>query len=420
MNNTLFVDSSGLNKTVVSEGTSVAQTSVGPIDPPANVAYSPNSHGASVYIGGGSNRVKITASSDLSPGTGDFTLEMWLYFTAASPGFFFRAASHAGYRNVDGSVVWGHDSFTIYTMPAGSIPLNTWKHYCISRQSGTTRYFLDGALIHTVADSNNYSWSASTLYVGASDGNSMTGFVGGLKLTIGTATYTSAFTPDVVFTNTTNTKLLLKFNNIGVHDSATRSPIVMFGDCARSELQSKYGSSSIYFPGNTSSYLQVPAGANSMLDLGSSDFTIEFWFYTTLATRMALTAYSSDYSFGIDYHYNGTRNINIYASSNGGSWNMIHADGGGSGIGTISTNLNAWNHVAVTRQGDTFRSFVNGVLDRTITVAGSIYTTGRGFRLGLWGTGTMPFNGFIDDLRINKGVARYTSSFTPPTELPKY
>lgn len=418
MNNTVFIDSSSFNRSVTFEGTSVAQCSVGPIDPPVGVEYSPASHGASVFLGGAGNRVVVAASSDLSPGTGDFTIEMWLYFTTASPGVFLRIAPYAAYRNADGSVVWGHDSFGIYTMPAGSIPLNTWKHYCISRQGGTMRYFLDGNLINTVVDTGNYAWPSSPIYIGASDANSMTGFVGGMKMVVGTATYTAAFIPSTVLTSTTNTRILLKFDNISVHDSAARSPIITMGGVTRSTALSKYGAGSLLFPGTTSDYLTIPNGTNSLLDL-SGDFTIEFWFYTSQSTRMAMLAYSSDYSFGIDYHYNGTRNINIWASSSGGSWNMIHADGGGAGIGTISTILNSWNHVAVVKSGTNFKTFINGVMDRNITVSGTIFTTNRSFRIGLWGTGTMPFNGYIDDFRFTK-YARYSSNFTPPTELPKF
>jgi len=81
--------------------------------------------------------------------------------------------------------------------------------------------------------------------------------------------------------------------------------------------------------------------------------------------------------------------------------------------------INTWYHIAVSRSGSTFRSFVNGVVEKTFTSSATIfsdvtipYNIGRsGYSPG----GYFYYNGYIDDLRINKGVARYTTTFTPPT-----
>jgi hypothetical protein len=84
--------------------------------------------------------------------------------------------------------------------------------------------------------------------------------------------------------------------------------------------------------------------------------------------------------------------------------------------------LNTWHHIAVSRSGSSIRAFANG------TQAGSTATNtdafthnkagNRPLRIGELNDGTYLFgvNGYIDDIRITKGVARYTASFTPPTE----
>ncbi len=79
-----------------------------------------------------------------------------------------------------------------------------------------------------------------------------------------------------------------------------------------------------------------------------------------------------------------------------------------------------WYHIAVCRASGSTKMFING------TQTGSTYTDANNYGtsapLGIgtyWSAGspvtTLTLNGYIDDLRITKGYARYTSNFTPPT-----
>ena len=90
------------------------------------------------------------------------------------------------------------------------------------------------------------------------------------------------------------------------------------------------------------------------------DFTLILKVYPTATTRDALYASQSDYWFGLDTNYNVTRNVNLWASSNGSSWDMISGDGAGNGIGHISMNLNEWNNIITTWDGTTFKLYLNG------------------------------------------------------------
>ena len=85
-------------------------------------------------------------------------------------------------------------------------------------------------------------------------------------------------------------------------------------------------------------------------------------------------------------------------------------------------SINTWYHIAVTRSGNTFKSFINGVVEKTFTVSGTIYSdTTIPYNIGRSGYssgGYFYYNGYMDDLRITKGVARYTTTFTPPSALP--
>ena len=83
--------------------------------------------------------------------------------------------------------------------------------------------------------------------------------------------------------------------------------------------------------------------------------------------------------------------------------------------------FNQWYHIALTRQGQTLRGFVDGLQFATQTIDESnIFNLSLGFAMGIggnsWDEQLSYTSDYIDELRITKGVARYTSNFTPPTE----
>ena len=105
-----------------------------------------------------------------------------------------------------------------------------------------------------------------------------------------------------------------------------------------STSQAKFGSRSMYFDGN-GDWLKCTTGTGSQVgtwEPEGDDFTLDFWMWTTSTSRMSLYAGETDYWFGLDYHMNGTRNVNLWASSDGSDWDMLNGDSGGNGIGTVS------------------------------------------------------------------------------------
>lgn len=92
--------------------------------------------------------------------------------------------------------------------------------------------------------------------------------------------------------------------------------------------------------------------------------------------------------------------------------------GDGNTIASYSTNPNDGlaHHWAICRSGSTVRAFKDGAVIYTGTFSGSINATGN-FGIGRNSAlSSYPFAGRIDEFRIKKGVALYTSAFTPPTE----
>lgn len=165
----------------------------------------------------------------------------------------------------------------------------------------------------------------------------------------------------------------------------------------------KFGTASVTFPGTAGSYVSCTNGAPFVF--GTSDFTIECWikrvnngcyFFGNTSTSIATV-------------YNGSITIsNCITFSNG--------DGTKSLTGSIAIPSATWTHVAITRSGDIFRIFINGILDVTSTLSGTTFSTSNTFAIGAVGTiATATFSGKIDEFRVTNGFARYTSSFNVAT-----
>lgn len=159
----------------------------------------------------------------------------------------------------------------------------------------------------------------------------------------------------------------------------------------------KFGASG-YFSGSSSSYLTAPN--STAFGFGTGDFTMETWVNTL--TDGSLISLRTD---GSTTYYSNVLRIT------GG--HLAWSDGVAWSIGTAPVPAGTWTHVAVTRASGTLRLFVNGTLDIAVTKTLDLGSS-RMARIGVLEDGVTPFKGYIDDLRVTKGVARYTSSFTPP------
>lgn len=194
-----------------------------------------------------------------------------------------------------------------------------------------------------------------------------------------------------------------------VDESPTPKTISVFGDAQISTAQSKYGGSSIYFDG-TGDYLSVD---NSSIDFNlDGDFTIEGWLFTSRgATLQGLISLMNDSLDG-----------SIITTSSTGNKIALNYYAGGGLIDNIGTNddftLSGWNHFAFVKNGSNLSSFLNGVLQNTKTSFGSWDLRNYPIQIGRWNytVNYRYLQGYIDSLRITKGVARYTANFDPETD----
>ena len=432
-NNNVFRDSSNNNFTVTRNG-NPTQGSFSP--------YSPAGFGA--YFDGSDDSYSVPESADFRFGSGDFTMEAWLWIET-------NANSQLAFH-------WNGTTTGDITGSTNVLP-NQWNHCAITRTGTTIRFWING-----VQDSAGALTVSSTiynnsdpLYIGrgadhsAGSGRDIchcgevgggankwfwylrsggTGFFKGYMSNFrisNSVRYTTTFTPSTVdLTNDANTKLLT-LNRNGPLDLSSSARVVTpiagvrtinfspFAPTTQYSVASHVGSA--YFD-QSGDYLSIPGGSH--FQFASNAFTVEAWVYIADEdTRKYILGpgnNSGDHYDGIGFEIWDNR-LSMWASSNGTSWDMLEADTSGN-RGNILIRRNTWTHVAMTRSGNTWRSFVNGVVDRTFTVSGTVYYSASvPYNVGRTGylDGSFYYDGYISQLRVTNGTALYTSNFSVPT-----
>lgn len=209
-------------------------------------------------------------------------------------------------------------------------------------------------------------------------------------------------------------------NNSTVMTDSAASPkaVTAVGNAKISTAQSKFGGSSIVFDGD-GDYLSIPASPGNNFSFGTGDFTIEGWFYLSSAgsgyRNLFVIPWGSTYMsirFGDD-GFGGRLQFALDSTSFPPLYSSVH---------TQTSLAGAWHHVAFTRSGGLARAFLDGNL---LTVRNNNFS---GSPVTSWAdssniasvaqayvshTGSAAWLGYMDDVRITKGVARYTANFIP-------
>ena len=169
----------------------------------------------------------------------------------------------------------------------------------------------------------------------------------------------------------------------------------------------KFGTTSILFDGAEDS-ISMPISND--FNFGSGNFTVETWVYPTSYPNTYNAVFNnfrddeSTSGWSMLIHSNGTIHCNVDGTYNNS---------------TNSVSLNQWSHLAMVRDGNSIKRYINGVdAGNTLAFSGSVgNVTNQGLYIGESGTeySNRGFNGYMDEIRISKGVARYTTAFTPQT-----
>jgi hypothetical protein len=215
-------------------------------------------------------------------------------------------------------------------------------------------------------------------------------------------------------------KLLLPFNGAAnttlfADISAEKRSVSVFGDTKHSDIESVHYDTSAIFDGS-GDYLTV---SNTGFDFHTANYTVDFWVkYPVLP--VGKTILSSNYATTSSRVPLFIRNASTLTGTAGS--NLVVGYYNGTYYGIVTTfvpEIARWYHIAVTRSGSNLLIFVDGVQVGTFAIVSAIAAaTSTEFRIGRrWeNASTEYFTGYLQDLRITSGEARYAEAFTPPEE----
>ena len=408
-----FIDNSTNAYAITPSGTPSVQR-FNPFLPTSTQAYSTSVYGGSAYFGTAGDYLSIPDSTPLNLSGGNYTLEAWIY----------PSGNYTGYNTIitkrilySSSCAWeiflaintGYLAFFNGTIYSSSVTpnANSWNHIAAVYDGTNINLYLNGVrVLQTAITNTNYGAPVEI-------GNFITGpelfigYIGDVRVTKGATLYTTTFTPSTSPLTTSvssgTVSLLCNMTNGAIYDNAMMNDLVTLDGAQISTSVKKYGTGSLSFNGTTS-YLNSPANLSAGFGLGK--FTIECWiYYNSVANSQIISVGGGSVTNGIYWQlyggfltvgYNGVAAISSYA------W---------------TPSSSTWYHLAVVGNSGTITQYINGT-----SASSASYSTAfvdANIQIGYGGAGYL--NGYIDDLRITKGYARYTSNFTPPTTaLPNY
>jgi hypothetical protein len=421
---TTFTDSEILAKTVTRYGNaqiSTAQSKFG---------------GASMLFDGDTDSVGVSDSADFDVGSGDFTIDFWwrrgviqldehicgqcdAAGTPASTSVLMMIASNELRLSVCSST-------TTYSANSSgfSTDTSTWNHIAGVRNGNTLSIYLNGTSVGstsvagvTVNNSSN-RWSIGTIGEYSNVLYSLHGYIDEFRFSKGIARWTANFTPPTQSYALPGidsyTKLALHMDGADSSTTFTDScavpkTVTRYGDAQIKTAQSKFGGASGYFDGTGD---VVGTSDSEDFNVGSEDFTVDFWSYPT--------AFGNFYMFGQADSVPNSSSVSFEATTGvtGIVYFYIFYSGGSYYLATSSLlqELNTWSHWAFIRGGTSIKIYKNGALAGT-TSCGTTTVQNSANRFSVGGTGECTsglYQGYIDEFRFSKGIARWTSNFTPP------
>ncbi len=429
---TTFTDSETTPKTVTASGNatqSTAQSKFG---------------GASALFDGTGDYLSLADSADWNFGTGDYTIDFWAYSTALdgldAPFAIYQDANNEFWiHHYSGGWDIGCDSggANIFTLQQGSDTLtyNTWHHYALVRNGTTVTFYQDGTqLLQQTGVSGavgNYTVAPT---IGTYATHYWNGYLDEFRVSKGIARWTSNFTsPASAYSSTavagvpiifrsayapatdTYTKLLLHTDGSNgsttfTDSETTPKTVTASGNAQISTAQSKFGGASGLFDGS-GDYITTDSASD--FDFGTGNFTIDFWVYrssSSAAGVFSMTSPTCESWINADAQFAFYCNGYVYKYCIGS-------------VGALS--INTWHHIAIVRYGtaeNNLAFYFDGVLQTSGTwwdnlAANESMPDVGNFLIGSDGPSAPSgwFNGYIDEFRISKGIARWTTDFTAPT-----
>ncbi len=405
---TTFTDSSAYNRTM----TLIA----GPVTSTTQKKFG----SAAIYVA--SSGSLVTPLSADMVFTGDFTIEMWVYFTntASSQYFFSNFQGPSVYINV-----WTGQFYSTIIFGAGvtvsNVSANTWHHITISRASGHIVWAVDGRVVFKNNDSTvNGTGGVDKWYFGTipvSGFAAVSGiYIDAVRFTKGTGRYSGDFAlPTMPWAGISSSSispgvgvvLLTHFDGTNgqttTTDSSVSAHVMTMTGCTLSTTQKAFGTAAVQLPYN--GYVTTPYTSDFALMGAALSCTIEFWLYIPSAPSSAATILScGNTSYSSWYMNISSLRVPTFYAGTGGTAVAVTS-------GAIPTAT--WTHIAFVLNAGACTLYVAGTGGTPVTMSGYTGYTDTRLMLGTPYSAQMPTY-YMDEVRITKGTAVYTSNFSPP------
>lgn len=401
----------------------VTMGSFTPFTPAGTAPYNPTLHGGSAYFNGSTQFLAASANNALDFGSRDFTVEYWVnYYGAAtiSTGGAPVLNKSFGNANPTGSYYFGigTNGATVYLSNgtgswdqnlnvSATITSGKWAHVAIVRSGDVIRIYVDGISRGTLNLPTGYIIAASDrpIEIGSQVfGGQFNGSLCDLRVTVGTAVYTSNFTPPTApLTLLPNTQLLLNFNTSNIIDESANFQLQCTRNAEPSNI-TKFEPSSILINSADVDTVNVMTPGNRFYF--PDNFTIEAWMNAISGGDSSIFVLSNNaQNQYLALNFDKTASVfNIYLNS-GTPTQTIN----------VSPALSGWQHVALVRRGSTVTTYLSGTAIGSTTNSSALGYTPTANMLCRVGGGVAGSKRYYEGVRVTSGVARYTSNFTPPS-----
>lgn len=412
-----FIDNSSNAFAITKNGDSKI-TNFSPFAP--TDVYKPSINGGSGYFDGTGDWLTTSNTVGLGLSTQTWTISCWFYNTN-SAGFHILSispnTSNVSSFSIDGAnsrpflqIYTGGTNRVLYGGTTGSVRTNEWNHIALCHLGGGQYQFYLNGVAQTASSATgwyfNQSSAGTTTGIAVYSYNNtglLTGYMSDLVVKPGV----DGSVPTAPVTSDGSEYLLLNFQNAGVYDSTGKNNLETVADSKVDLSTVKYGLGSLKFDG-TGDNLVIPASTAFQF---TGDFTVEFWFNSNSNTTashydqiVGTIAGATTGYWRIGSEFNGAKEL--WFTWTTGTYNDIRTG--------FSISDSQWHHIAVTRASNSLRMFVDGVQKGTTTTVTTALTNNAALNI-MYSPQSLDYtSGYIDDLRITNGVARYTADFTPP------
>ena len=364
--------------------------------------------------------LSIPNNSTFNFGTGDFTVEFWIYPTSAKLGQLYDNANSTGSAVAGLFINWNTTSFITAGQTFGSavatstaVTLNVWTHVAVVRNAGAWTIYLNGVSAGTGSSSVNLT-ATGPVTIGGNARNtaeSLLGYISNLRVVSGTALYTSTFTPSTTpLTAISGTSLLTCQSAMDIVDnSANKFPITINGNTIASFINPF---NSTYFPlltsgtnawtfGSTSTQTITSGGLTHDMPItfaGTGTYTLQDSLNVGITRTTTLT------SGGLDLN-NLILATGLFASTNTNSRTIIFGSTGKIQL-TASTAVTYWNTGTVTNFSYTgtsnIETIAGGAVTKAINTGTMTEAQSLNFNLNdIAGTVAFTASNAVDNLTIN-------------------